>query len=290
MNSPHQKESTTNNFPTHNTGYIDGSATKNLWVGGTIPYEVKLQSGDWRPFLPSGEKQKNPTETMACTTFSDLNCLEIQEKQQTGIEPNWSDRFIAKMSGTTPQGNYLDKVADTVRIIGLVTEEEWPTPFNANWNTYYADIPQEVINKAVKREIAYESIVPGESDLRYHLKQSPIQIVIPEPFPNHAVVAVAIEGSTVYYFDSYSPFLKTINVSKIHYALKVVLKGTTHKMQLVNDKGTVYLVTGNKDKRKIGIADLNSLGLFGDEPQTPMDTSGIPEHNTIVNAKTITHK
>ena len=35
-------------------------------------------------------------------------------------------------------------------------------------------------------------------------------------------------------------------------------------MHLANDGGTIYLVTGNKDKRKIGIADLESLGLFGD--------------------------
>lgn len=61
-------------------------------------------------------------------------------------------------------------------------------------------------------------------------------------------------------------------------------------MKLVKDKGTVYLITGKKDKRKIGIADLASLGLFGDEPQEVMDTSGIPEYNTIVNAILITHR
>jgi murein DD-endopeptidase MepM/ murein hydrolase activator NlpD len=61
-------------------------------------------------------------------------------------------------------------------------------------------------------------------------------------------------------------------------------------MKLVKDKGTVYLVSGNKDKRKIGIADLKSLGLFGDEQQEEMDTSNIPEYNTIVDAKLITHK
>lgn len=58
-------------------------------------------------------------------------------------------------------------------------------------------------------------------------------------------------------------------------------------MKLVNDKGTIYLVTGNKDKRKIGLADLESLGLFGDEPQEKMDTKGIPQYNTIINGKTI---
>lgn len=58
-------------------------------------------------------------------------------------------------------------------------------------------------------------------------------------------------------------------------------------MQLVNDKGTVYIVTGNQAKRKIGIADLESLGLFGDEPQVPMDTTTIPEYQTIVKGQII---
>lgn len=58
-------------------------------------------------------------------------------------------------------------------------------------------------------------------------------------------------------------------------------------MQLVNDKGTIYLVTGNKDRRKIGIADLESLGLFGDEPQEAMDTKAIPQFNTISKGKII---
>lgn len=52
-------------------------------------------------------------------------------------------------------------------------------------------------------------------------------------------------------------------------------------MKLVRDNGTVYLVTGNNDKRKIGIADEIALGLFGDEPQEQMDTSNIPQYNTI---------
>jgi hypothetical protein len=66
---------------------------------------------------------------------------------------------------------------------------------------------------------------------------------------------------------------------------RLKIKVTT--MQLVNDKGTIYLLTGNKDRRKIGIADLESLGLFGDEPQEAMDTKGIPIYNTISNGKTI---
>lgn len=61
-------------------------------------------------------------------------------------------------------------------------------------------------------------------------------------------------------------------------------------MQLVNDKGTVYIVSGNNDKRKIGIADADTLGLFGDEPQISMDTSNIPEYQTISRGFIINNK
>jgi hypothetical protein len=274
--------------PKYNTGFIEGSGTKDLWLGGTIPYEIVLPSGDWRSFLPTAEKQKNPTETMACVTFSDLSCLEIQHKQQTGIEPNWSDRFIAKLSGTTINGNRFDVVADTVRLSGVVKEQDWP--YISGWDNFYAPIPQSVIDKASKLDVAYEAITPAETELLYHLKQAPLQISIKLPFPNHAVCLIHIDNGLAYYFDSYSPFVKSIAVNKIARAFKIVLKTKEEQMKLVNDKGTVYLVTGNKDKRKIGIADLQSLGLFGDEPQIPMDTSGIKEYNTIVDAKTITKK
>src|ERR1044072_4550351 len=214
-------------IPNVNTGFLPGSGTKNLWIGGTIPYEVRLESGDWRPFVPLGEKQKDPLETMACVTFSDLNILETQAKQQTGIEPNWSDRFIAKLSGTTPQGNYLDKVADTVRNVGLVREEDWPTPPNATWNTYYADIPQDVLSKAMKVTVAYESVAP--SDFKKHLKQSPLQVIVTNTNPHHAVALVHIDGTTAYYYDSYYPYLKTTNLSNLYnYALKIVLTMNDH--------------------------------------------------------------
>ena len=270
-----------------NTGFIDGSGTSDLWLGGTIPHQTVIENGDWRPYLPTAEKQADPTETMACVSFSNLSLLEIQHKQQTGIEPNWSDRFIAKLSGTTHSGNRFDVVADTVRKVGVVKQEDWP--YVKGWDNFYTEIPQSVLNKAQKIEVMYEKITPVETEMMYHLKHAPLQVSIKLPNPNHAVSLVYIEKGLAWYFDTYSPFLKTIPVSKIARAFKIVLQTKEEKMKLVNDKGTVYLVTGNKDKRKIGIADLNSLGLFGDEPQIPMDTSGIKEYNTIVDAKTITH-
>jgi hypothetical protein len=256
-------------IPNQNTGVLLGSGTKQLWVGGTIPYEVRLESGDWRPYLPVAEKQKNPVETMACVTFSDLNVLEIQAKQQSGIEPNWSDRFIAKLSDTTPQGNYLDKVADTVRKFGLVQESDWPTPPNATWTTYYADIPQQVINRATKVDIAYEGIVASESELRHHLKQCPLQIIILKDDPTHAVTLVALEGKTAYYFDSYSPFLKEVHVSLIHPdALKIVLKGNMTNAYVVKN-GSEYAVAQPATSEDGLVTLLRSHGL-----PTPLKPDG----------------
>lgn len=283
-----------NDFPKQNTGLLEGQRPTD-WLVGAINYEVRNSSGDWRDFLPTGEKQKDPAETMACVSFSGLNSLEIQTKHQTGADINYSDRFTAKMSGTTKQGNYLWAVADSMRLHGVVLQSVYPTPANYNWDSYYSEIPQSVKDQAIRLDIAYEFLPIRQTSLdketlAYHLKHAPLQVTVPAPYPNHAVLAIHISGNTVYYFDSYSPFLKTMDYSKITSALKIVLTINKNNMFLANDAGTVYVITGNRDKRKIGLADLQSLGLFGDEPQIPMDTSGIPTYNTIVNGKTITSK
>jgi hypothetical protein len=248
MNSPAPKESITNNLPTTNTGLIEGSGTKGLWAAGKIPFEERNPSGDWRPYLVTEEHQySHNVDSMACVSFSCDNDLEIQNKFLTAQEVNFSDRFLAKMSGTTHQGNYLDKVADTVRTIGLVTEDVWPANDDYTWDSYYSDIPQDVINQVIRPDIAFEGIPPDQGSLLHHLKQSPIQITIPLPYPNHAVVLVAMDGQDCYYFDTYSPYLKTINVSKISYALKIVLNQgvlmNQTKVVLGKDGKTVYLAT-----------------------------------------------
>jgi len=64
-------------------------------------------------------------------------------------------------------------------------------------------------------------------------------------------------------------------------------KGIT--MHLAKDNGTVYLVAGVDQKVKIGIADQESLALFGDEPILNEDTSAIPETQTLTTGFSI-HK
>jgi hypothetical protein len=64
-------------------------------------------------------------------------------------------------------------------------------------------------------------------------------------------------------------------------AWTLIPKGRT--MQLVKNikDQTVGILTGNNDKRILAFADLESLGLLGDEPQDSMDFTGIPIYNVI---------
>jgi hypothetical protein len=218
-----------------NLGVLIGKRPADF-VGGTLPYIVRVPDGDWRPFLVKEEKQySDNADTMGCVSFSANNSLEIQTKQQTGLEVNYSDRFLAKMSGTTHEGNYLYKVADTLRN-GIVTEDQYPTPSSYTWDSYYAPISDDVIKKARKLDVAYEWVKSDKATLKHHLKHAPIQIIITKNNPNHAVVLVAIEGDTAYYFDTYPPYLKTINVSDIYPdALKIVINAFMSNAKLGYD-------------------------------------------------------
>jgi len=136
-----------------NKGIILGNRQGDWGFAGAesqIVYEVVNPSGDWTPYLPPGEWQWNPIgfDTQACVTFSALNIIETLIFFHTGVRKNYSDRFTAVMSGTTPTGNYMWKVGDSIRKDGLVAEERWPAIENPTWDTYYSAPPIDVINEA----------------------------------------------------------------------------------------------------------------------------------------------
>jgi hypothetical protein len=201
-----------------NLGLIEGQRDTD-WVAGTLPYEERNPSGDWTQYLPPGEWQKaNQVDTMACVTFSALNCIEAQLRFY-GKDMNLSDRFIAKLSNTTPEGNYLWKVADTIRTYGVLPEHLWPAPQNFTWDTYYAPVPQGVIDLALKINMRYENLQKPitKEVLKRELKHAPIQVTI----PGHAVMCFLSESQVDRYFDSYSPFQKQWT-SPFSSALKLV--------------------------------------------------------------------
>lgn len=252
-------------YPTKNLGYIPQIRPTD-YLAGTLPYQVVIPSGDWRPYLPQGENQYSQVaDSMSCVSFSNNNAAEISLKQQ-GITVNFSDRFLAKLSNTTPQGNTFGVVADTARHFGRVDEEQWGIPNNFTWDSFYQPVPENVLKQAIFYDEQYEFITDLSSlSLQYQLRQAPLQIAIPSPIPNHAVVLVYVEGSTGYYFDSYpgsTNYLKTVPINKISAALKLIIKPKQAmpepKFFKVNDHGKLGIMV---------LEGLTGIILFEDKMQ-----------------------
>jgi len=103
-------------------------------------------AGDWIEYLPEFELQNKGEETNGCVSFGTLSALEILHKFLYKNEPNYSDRFLSKMSGTDPNsGNTPKKVSDTLRHKGCVNETDWPFALA----DFYKEIPQQIIDKGL---------------------------------------------------------------------------------------------------------------------------------------------
>lgn len=213
------------------------------YLAGSLGAQKVMPSRDWRPFKPNNEKQYNFSfDTKSCTTFSVLNDIEfwlkflknkftanqIKELKELGYieneEFNFSDRFTAIMSGTTEDGNYHQKVLDSVRNHGLLPEKDLPFIGNS-WAEYHdkTKITSEMIEKAKKFrnfiKVSYEqnSYQPNV-DLGESLEYSPLLGAIPFP-AYHAVVL----PTPNYVYDTYEPFLYERKVP-VHYSYKMIVE------------------------------------------------------------------
>jgi hypothetical protein len=274
-----------------------------------------LPSGDWRGLLPTAERQSSKFfDTMSCVTFSAMNVFEtklnlmklqgklhplmIKEFEEAGYFDvngnfNFSDRFIAKLSGTSKQGNSLNAVAEAIRKNGLVPESAWPWDANAvfTWEEYMAEIPQEVKDIGTKVflkwiKINWEWILDTNASVDYaaemfdkHLVESPIQVatavcsgwnsadVTPVPrcdYPiAHATMISYRDKATGLYwdYDHYVPFSKMLASDyPIPYALKYVITIMPPTFELVKEEGSaaVYLKIGQSGNY-YGIADSEEI-------------------------------
>lgn len=216
------------------------------FAGAEPPYEVRVPSGDWTPYLVRGEKQKyNYVDVMGCVSYAANNCCEIQIKQQTGQEVDLADKFLATISGTTTSGNWLYIVADWLQRVGVVLESQWPVPQEPfTWNDFYSPIPQSVIDLAQDFRNKYE-VYPKRlgllgvdlsiADLHHHLKHAPLWVTT----PGHCIagIMVSINDKTFTYMDSYEPFIKTRPITDIDSVWKIVLN--------VKKKGSPMIVVNN---------------------------------------------
>jgi hypothetical protein len=145
-----------------------------------------------------------------------MDITEVKQNPQN-YTFNFSDRAVAKLSGTTYNGNTLQKVLDTIRHLGLVPESMWSFPDNITWDEYYKDIPQNIIdfgkNFTDMFDVFYEwtnisDCQPNFEAVKAHLKQAPLQRVSSYSGGvcnfQHATLLYDWDDNYQYVFDSYN--------------------------------------------------------------------------------------
>lgn len=209
-------------------------------------------TGQWDASLPPEEHQKQFLETSACVSFNTLNPVEILELHEYGEKANYSDRFLAKMSGTTKEGNDPHTVGETLRKKGCVIQEDWPWTEDLNrWDEFYSDIPDEVKTLALafkaKYDFGHQYVNTDPQTMMTALMYSPLGVdVFAWGFPDsegiyhregrqsgHWTVVYGYEyGKYWKCFDTYPPFRKKL---EWNYGFSMVKQYTLHK-QVVDDR------------------------------------------------------
>lgn len=207
---------------------------------GAVEKIALRQDGQWTDYMPECEIQKSDlADYMDCVTESAINSLDLIIQQKFNNDTNWSQRFTAKMSGTTANGNTQYKVADSLRHHGAVKETDWPRNRGMSWNQYYASIPQAIKNLGLKFltqfEVNYEYVPVNKDALKEALKYGPVQVTgyawaedngIYKDYgyrPNHAFLLVGYEDNKHWIvYDSYpTDFIIDENSAKQEFIKKL---------------------------------------------------------------------
>lgn len=196
---------------------------------GSLGGDVLQPTGQWDVDLPEDEVQNlNGIEPYACTLFALLNCVETLIKLQFGEDRNYSDRWLAKATGTDSKlGNDPQYVAEYLRAHGVVAQTDWGFD---NWvdtfAKFYAPLPAALYSIAVEFiaefEFKHEYVPTDAASLKQALTYSPLAVGLyawqqnfeqyPEGYyftppgvqPNHCVMLYGYEpGQYWKVFDSY---------------------------------------------------------------------------------------
>ena len=263
----------TKRFMEKNYGLILENPPIREWrVGGVSGIEkvVIKEDGDYSDHLPIFERQSYPSfDTMSCVSFSLLNVLEIIIKCKFGYIVNFSDRYTAKMSQTTKDGNTFYAVAESVRQFhGALSQTDYPNDAKS-WDEFFIEIPVTLIEKGkeIYKKFIFrrEYFEPTAENIREYLKYSPIWTcgyAWPTPVngvyprsvlrPNHAfTIYKAYSDGTFGIFDHYNePGTKRLASDYIFSTCYIWTVEEIKQEEPINtmkfEEGTLYqLVEGN---------------------------------------------
>ena len=212
-------------------GFIDRVRDSDWRLGANDNLDLQKVSntGDYTDVIPKWESQIGLyMDTMACVTYSALDCLEtifgqimqdysyLDEYRDENGDINFSDRFIAKLSETTHQGNYFTKVGDAIRGYGILKESDWDFPYKQRtpvfaWDDYYTDISQELLDKGKDFlsyfDITYRLIPINNINIKEQLKYGPIQISYSTKSP---IVDGIIQNNIAYHHPNHAVMIYNV--------------------------------------------------------------------------------
>ena len=199
-------------------------------------------SGQWP--APHAEDQFShvvPKDTDACVSYSTVHVIESFIKYTLGLDLQFSERFLAKMSGTTLDGNYIGKVYNALKQYGLVLDSDWPEPLTFTWEEYYAPIPPEIIAKGQDLfkyiEIGELKNIPIDQE-SVARTETPLIIFTPAGTPTHARANL---GGVKPIFDSYPPYLEPMPTSiYAFYQIQLKAKGNIMFKKCVKADGKTF--------------------------------------------------
>lgn len=215
--------------------------------------------GNWTPYLPKPERQSREEadgstfDTMSCATFGTDNQVEMYVRKVFGRDIDYSDRFLSKSSGTTPQGNDPHLVLESLRKQGTVEETLWPWSSEiTTWAQYFADIPRNIYAVATswmaEFDLWHDYVPTDPATIRQALKYSPVAVSVlslidpdtglyykPDGYglrdTHWAVIFNMDEQGNYDVFDTYEPFVKKFKAGYKFERAKVI----TITRQIVNE-------------------------------------------------------
>jgi len=226
-------------------GVLTRSPRPKDYISGGVsacPWEEVNELGEWVEYKSEPHEMQlvMGVDLAMCTNFAATDTVESIIKHLYGDIVNYNERALAVMSGQKMGGNYLEKVAETIRTVGLVPQELHPwNPSKHNTYSKMITASSEEMNDwkmagqiwldtyEVKWEWIYDDYGPS---MRKALKCAPLFVaslyayesayrngVYTTSWPNcpkttHATVLMAHEEDYKWVDDSYSTQIKKLDV------------------------------------------------------------------------------
>lgn len=206
------------------------------------------------PLPPAEVQNSNLADSDGCVSFSAVHIIESQEIQQYGSTIGYSERALAKLSGTTKNGNTVENVLNAINQYGLIPDSLWPTELGTQWtwDEFYKDIPSEILAQAVPVSV---KLIGGAN---YNLSPVWTQILLDGKFGH------MVEGlNQTQFFDSYQAYLKTYDShDQIVWQGNLVLNPERKRMLVFFQIKGSQTVWSLMDGMWVGFADLTAFNNY----------------------------